>query len=71
MAKKSAIEEVEVPESKWWTEITDWDGNVVYDGPNPVPGELVTVTPEMAEAGQQYKARVRTAQEAQWEKNAQ
>ncbi len=34
--------------------VTAPDGSVVYDGPAPVPLELVTLTPQMVMAGQAY-----------------
>lgn len=67
MAKKAAPPTPEM-EALWHTEVTDWNGKVIYDGPNPVPGELVTITEEMAQNGQQYTYRVRSVLDAEMEK---
>ena len=38
----------------WHALVKDHEGNVVYDGPTPVPSGLITITPEMANAGQLF-----------------
>lgn len=54
----------EAPLTGWWTQVTDWNSTVIWDGPNPVAEGVMTVTQEMADAGQQFSIYVRTAQEA-------
>jgi hypothetical protein len=38
----------------WHARVTAVDGRLVYDGPAPVPSELITITPEMAVRGEVF-----------------
>lgn len=39
----------------WWVRVTDWEDQLVYEGPAPAPAELVTLTVEDMNAGRLYK----------------
>jgi hypothetical protein len=50
-------EAVDMPDFElegWHALVRDWQGNLVYDGPTPVPDELVTLTAADALAGRVF-----------------